>query len=168
LRERIAAQLFRMDTAHLELARSRGDDVELLEPSVDWRHPEVARWPSFAPASEKAIVATLALQTDMLLGVLRRRDPALAEEMASRRGLRKLRDPSERFYGDRRDQFVSLVLELMSQANALQATLGARAGEGWGFPTAARSSEDVESYLVGKMAFVADQAEALASAEPRR
>jgi hypothetical protein len=162
---RLAAEAGRrMDLAHLESLRANGRDVRLEAERSGWVHPEVGRWPLFGPKSERALASLLNLQADMLHAVLSARDQPSALALDRQRHQHRVRQPSERFYGDFRDRYVCMVLDLLSNINAYQHALGAAQRTDWDFPTNARTADEAERYVLERLEFVAQQAHALAAA----
>jgi hypothetical protein len=112
-------------------------------------------------AQERAIIAGILMQTDMLNAALAARDPARAETLRTARTYRRVQKDGDRIFGDSRDNVFCFCVDAVQDVAALQAAIGGEEAVGWPCLSKVTDQKDAEKYLLDSLTRLADQAKQL-------
>lgn len=144
-----------MTTNHLRLYR------QALLPSAI--NPDAAGWAvsrvgaKRIPRPDRATIAAILLQIDLLDAVLASRDPRSAQALRQARSRHPLRKKEQEVYGDRRDQFLFFCLDEFANIARLQSAIGGDRLKAWIPPAEATSSGLAELSLVEACGHLAER-----------
>ena len=149
-------QIEAMSAEHLRVLTNAAGRLTPETKANDWA-AQRAPGPRI-PDSDRAIIAGLLLQTDLLEAALKQRDPSRAEALKKSRNIPLFRRKEDRIYGDLRDNVFESYREEMNVIARFQAALGGQSAEGWYKPPKARTPKEAEACLLEGMTRLAQRA----------
>jgi hypothetical protein len=162
-----AAHLIRkLDKMHR--GRLKGSSILIREPkelSV-WIAERTFGLPDLTPICERTIMSALSLQIEILDKLLLIKDRNKAEQLQAMRTKYRVRDKSQRIFGDSRDVFICSALEMLKQINGLENALWSTGESSFDFPCQLNDLPEVEEYLLSKIELVMDKARQAAHEKP--
>jgi hypothetical protein len=159
-RKRLVLELKKLDDLHC-LFMDRFD--------FSWKSPiklreqirnKTAILPSLVPICERSIIYTLVLQIEMLDLALENRDRKKALFLKEKRKRKKHLSKDKKIYGDYRDVYFFLIIDMLGDISELHRFLGVKSEINFKFPTGILESQ-VQSYLSAKIRLVTREAEKL-------
>lgn len=108
--------------------------------------------PKIMPISERAIIYSLDLQTDIYHLMINKINPEIAKQLAAqRKNVRMLRE-KDRIFGDIRDHFIAEVIRKLKNINKIQCNLyNSCSTIDFSFPSNLESLSEVEVYFSKKI-----------------
>ena len=122
LRALLFEQIETMTLNHKRLLDEGGIHVRVEQDVSAWSARKCGR--KRIPAQDRAILAGILLQTDLLDAALNACDPGQAATLRARRSKHSLRRPNERVFGDARDNVYFGCIDSLHDIAALQLALG--------------------------------------------
>lgn len=156
LRVGLFKQVEAMSLEHLRVLSNAAGRVTTEAKAGDW---VVQRAPGRGiPAQDRAIIASLLLQTDLLEAALEQRDPGRLETLKKARNKPFVRRKEDPIFGDLRDHLFSFCMNELQVTAELQAALGAGSAGDWYKPLRARTSKEAEACLLEGVTRLAQRA----------
>jgi hypothetical protein len=110
------------------------------------------------PGPDRAIIAGLLLQTDLLEAALKRRNPELAGRLGEARNAKLIQKPGDRVFGDRRDHIFRFCMRELQLIADFQKALGvAEAGNTLSACTA-RTPDEAKACLLNGVTCLSERA----------
>lgn len=131
-----------LTTEHVRAARAAGVEVATSGDAGAWLAPRVAT-PAICRA-ERALMAGVLMQIDVLDALLSVRDPVQAAALRAARVQRRVRTDDERIFGDRRDHVFCCVVDALDDIADLQTALGDKETVTWTSPARGARQAEVE------------------------
>jgi len=159
-RKILADVLGKLDEAHLAVldkasvaVKNFSNIEQVIREKTDFL-PDVVQLP------ERAIVFTLILQIDMLDLILKKKNREQAGLLKVKREKKKVLNEKQRIYGDYRDVYFALILDVLAVISELQGNLGATGHVDLSFPEKLKK-KDVPKYIENMIQHLLDRARAL-------
>lgn len=112
-------------------------------------------------AAERAIIAGILLQVDILDAALMARDPVRAGKARVARTMRPLRREQDRVFGDEHDPVFFFCVDVLRDIAVLQADLQGAASDDWQAPSRISGQKGAETYLLDSLARLVERAKLL-------
>jgi len=162
-RKTMETSLRALDAAASELLRRA--DVTLMPMARDdaelWIQERTGDLPDLTPRADRALLAILRLEIDLLHRVVAEKDPVLGACVQRRRTNIRVRPESERIFGDYRDVYVAHLVEGLNQMAELQTTLGHPEPLEFPYPSELRNLPDLEYFAATRMQLLAERSSEL-------
>jgi hypothetical protein len=159
-RARVATMIVQMDEAHKYRLNGSGITFDERVNIDEWIYERTTGKPRMIYLPERAILAALSLQVDMLDKLLLLKTSSEADRLRCSRMNRRILNNNQRIFGDYRDCYVAELLETLSHIGALQNALWTNGENRFEFPSYLIGGGDVEEYLLSKIQIVARNAAA--------
>jgi len=159
-REKLALTIKKLDEIHSSYLERSG--YSFLSPAnfVVQMKEKTTILPSRVPLCERAIVFSLLIQIEMLDQILTKKDHEKALFLVEKRKRKKLLSKSKKIYGDYRDVYFFLIIDLLGDISELHHCFGIGGDLNFEFPAGINQTE-VDAYILTKIKFVSRNAEKL-------
>jgi hypothetical protein len=147
-----------MDEGHKRRLKDGGFSFQELAKIDEWIYDRTSAHSKIMPLPERAILAALALQVDMLDKLLSVRNNRGAERLRAGRLTHRILDRKQRIFGDHRDVFVADVLTVLGYIAQLQNALWSAGERSFAFPVGLKTASEAEEHLLSKLNIIAHRA----------
>ena len=157
---KLASALKRLDEIHCSFMNQSG--YSFLAPAnfVVQMKEKTRILPTKVPGCERAILFSLILQIEMLDLVLQKQNLKKAKFLEEKRKRKKILSKSKRIFGDWRDIYIFLIIDLLGDISKLHHCFGVGSEINFNFPAEIHKADAV-SYLIAKIKSVSLNADKL-------